>query len=46
MKMVIQYIPCNTLFLQPTDKEEIPNLISSLNFNKASVPSSIPYRIL
>ena len=36
----------STIFLQPTDKEEIANIISSLNSNKASGPSSIPYRIL
>ena len=35
-----------TLFLQSTDREEIVNIISSLNFNKASGPYSIPYRIL
>ena len=35
-----------TPFLQPTDKEEIANIISSLNFNKASGPNSISYRIL
>ena len=35
-----------TIFLQPTDKEEIANIISSLNSNKASGPNSIPYRIL
>ena len=35
-----------TIFLQPTDKEEITNIISSLNSNKASGPNSIPYRIL
>ena len=35
----------STLFLQPNDREEIVNIISSLNFNKASGPSSIPYRI-
>ena len=34
-----------TLFLQPTDREEIVDIISSLNFNKASGPNSIPYRI-
>ena len=34
------------LFLQPTDKEEIANTISSLNSNKASGPNSISYRIL
>ena len=36
----------STIFLQPTDKEEIANIISSLNSNKASDPNSIPYRIL
>ena len=36
----------STIFLQPTDKEEKPNVISSLNSNKASGPNSIPYRIL
>ena len=35
-----------TIFLQPTYKEEITNIISSLNSNKASGPNSIPYRIL
>ena len=35
-----------TIFLQPADKEEIANIISSLNSNKASDPNSIPYRIL
>ena len=32
--------------MQPTDKEEIANIISSLNSNKASGPDSIPYRAL
>ena len=36
----------STIFLQPTDKEEVANIISSLNSNKASGPNSIPYRIL
>ena len=36
----------STIFLQPTDKEEIANIISSLNSNKVSGPNSIPYRIL
>ena len=36
----------NTIFLQPTDKEEIANIISSLNSSKASGPNSISYRIL
>ena len=34
----------DTVFLQPTDKEGIANIISSLNFNKAS--NSIPLRII
>ena len=32
----------STIFLQPTDQEEIANIISSLNSNKASGPNSIP----
>ena len=36
----------STIFLQPTDKEEIANIISSLNSSKASGQNSIPYRIL
>ena len=36
----------STMFLQPTDKEEIANIISSLNSNKTSGPNSIPYRVL
>ena len=35
-----------TIFLEPTDKEEIASIISSLNSNNASGPNSIPYRIL
>ena len=35
----------STIFLQPTNKEEIAN-ISSLNSCKASGPNSIPYRML
>ena len=35
----------STIFLQPTDKEKIANIISSFNSNKASWPNSIPYRI-
>ena len=34
------------IFLQPTDEEEISNILSSLNSNKASGPNSTPYRIL
>ena len=33
------------VFLQPADREEIVNIITSLNSNKASGPNSIPYRI-
>ena len=36
----------STIFLQPTDEDQIANIISSLNSNKASGPYSIPYRIL
>ena len=36
----------NSIFLEATDKEEIANIISSLNSNKTSGPNSIPYRIL
>ena len=36
----------STIFPQPNDKEEIVNIISSLNFNMDSGPNSIPYRIL
>ena len=36
----------STIFLQPTDKKEIANIISSLNSNKTSGPNSIPYRVL
>ena len=36
----------STIFLQPTDKEKIANIISSLNSNKTSGPNSIPYRVL
>ena len=42
MKVVVQCF----FFLQPTDKEEIANIISSLNSDKASDQKSIPYRIL
>ena len=36
--------PSSTIFLQPTDKEEIASY--PVSSNKASSPSSIPYRIL
>ena len=36
-----------TIFLQPSDKEEVANIISSLSSCKTSGPNSIPYnRIL
>ena len=34
----------STIFLTPIYKEEIGNIISSLNSDKASGPNSIPYR--
>ena len=33
----------NSIFIQPTDNEEIANIISTLNMNKSSSPNSIPY---
>ena len=36
----------STIFLQPTDKEEIAIIASSLNSNRTSGPNSIPYTIL
>ena len=36
----------SAIFLKPTSKEEIDNVISSLNSNKASGPNSVPYRNL
>ena len=42
------YLPnetSSTIFIQPTDKEEIAKIISSLNSNKDSDPNSISYRI-
>ena len=36
----------STTFLQPTDKEEIAYIISSLNSNKVSGSNSIPYIVL
>ena len=35
----------STIFLQPTDKEEIASIISSPNSNKASSPNSIYWLI-
>ena len=35
-----------TFFISPTDKNEILDIINSLNMNKASGPNSIPPRIL
>ena len=36
----------STTFLQPTDKEEVANIMSCLHSNKASGLNSIPYKIL
>ena len=36
----------NSIFIQPTDSDEIANIISTLNMNKSSGPNSIPYKIL
>ena len=36
----------NSIFIQPTDSEEIANVISTLNMNKSSGPGGIPYKIL
>ena len=36
----------STTYLQPTNKEEIANIISSFNPCKGSDPNSIPYRML
>ena len=36
----------STIFLQPSGKEEIANIISSVNSSKASGTNNIPYRIL
>ena len=36
----------SAIFLKPTDKEEITNIISSLNSNKTSDPNCVPYRVL
>ena len=36
----------NTIFLHPTDKDGMVNIVSSLNSSKASGPKSIPHRIL
>ena len=44
-KQLLDYLSnksSGTIFLEPTDKEEIANIISSLNSNKASGPNSIP----
>ena len=36
----------STIFLQPTDKDKIANIIFSLKSNKVSGPNSITYSIL
>ena len=44
-KQLLDYLSnksSGTIFLEPTDKEEIANIISSLNSKKASGPNSIP----
>ena len=46
MKDYLSNKSSSTIFLQPTDKEELANIIPSLNSNKASGPNSTPYRIL
>ena len=34
------------MFIESTDSDEIPNIISSVNISKASGPFSIPSKIL
>ena len=36
----------SAILLKPTDKEEIANIISSLNYSKTSGPKRLPHRIL
>ena len=36
----------NSIFIQPTDREEKANIISSLNINKTCGPFSIPNKVL
>ena len=36
----------SAILLKPTDKEEIANTISSLNYSKTSGPKRLPHRIL
>ena len=36
----------NSIFIKPTDREEVVNIISTLNRNKSSGPKSILYKIL
>ena len=35
----------SAILLQPTDKEEIANITSSLNYSKTSGPKRLPHRI-
>ena len=42
----LKYQCNNTIFIQPTNSEEITNIISSLNINKVCGPFSIPNKIL
>ena len=46
LSLPLSLSPSSTIFLQPTDKKEIANMVSSLNFYKAFGPNSVPYRIL
>ena len=36
----------NSIFIQPTDRDEIANIISSLNINKTNGPFSIPNTVI
>ena len=36
----------NSIFVQPSDNEEITNIIPTLNMHKFGGPNSIPYKIL
>ena len=42
----LKYQCNNSISIQPTDSEEIANIISSLNINKVCGPFSIPNKIL
>ena len=36
----------NSIFIKPTDSDQIANIIFTLNMNKSSGPNSIPHKIL